>query len=309
MKIFTDESGDFYLKRPSNISTVVSLICTDTIYDEMCYFLKTFSKRYNIKSEIKGAHLTLDQRERVCKFLYKNRNDFTIAVTGVDSDLCSQNDLAKFRLLQADTLRKNKELYISKGGNAPIILQHFDKVIKIAEYSGRLCDEEFLQALITFDHMKDVIQYSIVYYIDWKYAKNFDVYEFTFDRKLPGKMSGMEKYLKSNLLPFMHGETIAHGTTLEVPDTWKQKHPFIYNYYTNDGEYCINLKKIFQTGLQFKDSEEELGLQMVDIISNTVYQILYGRKSDNPQFVRCNNILAPLMGGKDNSIMKLIKLN
>lgn len=309
MKIFTDESGDFYLKSSSNISTVVSLICTDTIYDEICYYLKTFSKKYNIKSEVKGAYLTLDQREQVCGFLYKNRSDFTIAVTGVDSDLCSPNDLAEFRLLQADTLRNNKELYISKGGNAPLILQHFDKVIKIAELSSRLSDEEFLQALITFEHMKDVIQYSIVYYIDWKYAKNFNEYEFIFDRKLPGKMSRMEKYLKSNLLPFMHGESIVYGTALVVPDTWKQKHPFINNYYTEyDGVFSINLNKVFQTGLQFKNSEEEPGLQLVDIISNTVYHILYGRKSENLQYVRCNNILAPLMGGKGNSIMKLIKL-
>ena len=86
MKIFTDESGDFHLKSPSNISTVVSLICTDTIYDEICYYLKTFSEKYNIKSEIKGTHLTLDQREQVCRFLYNNRSDFTITVTGVDSD-------------------------------------------------------------------------------------------------------------------------------------------------------------------------------------------------------------------------------
>jgi len=309
MRIFTDESGDFHLKKPSNISTVVSLICTDTIYDDLCLYLKTFIERLNIKSEIKGTQLTLDQREKVCRFLHKNRNDFTIAVTGVDSDFCSQKDLDNFRARQVDTFKNNKDLYISKGGNAPLILQHFDKIIKIAEYSCRLSDEEFLQALITFEHMRHVIQYSIVYYIDWKYAKNFNVYDFIFDRKLPGKLSGMEKYLDTNLLPFIHGETIAHGSTIIIPDTWKRKHPFVNKYCAEfDGKIGIDLKKVFQTGLQFKNSEEEPGLQLVDIISNTVYQILYGRKLNKPDFVQLNNILAPLMGGTGNNIMTLIQL-
>lgn len=307
MNIFIDESGDFNLDS-DKISLVTSLICTDNIYEDIRCFIQSIDKgkATNIK-ELKGVNISDIDRFKVCKFVYKNRKEIKIANTIVDLKDFQRDLLVKFRIMQRDTFIKNRELYVSKGGKSDNILNHFNKIIKISEYSSRLSDEEFLQFLVEFENIKDSLQFSLVYFIDWKYAHNFEKYNFIIDRKGSNSLSKMEKFLKDNLCPFLHGRTVTNQMEfMDVVDTWTEKHPFIKKFTVTGegGKRDIYLNKIFYNNLYFQDSNTSYGLRLVDIVSNTMYRYFNGDTS----LKDCYKILRACCGGKDGKIIKKIHL-
>jgi hypothetical protein len=281
-----DESGTFSLA-DSAPSLVVSLICPDSFYGELCDFVRRLEERLGV-TEAKGNLLSIGERLRVCHFMKLNRQNLVATAFLVRPNHVSLAQLKRFRDIQASRFLHNKQAYLANGGRAPAILAHFDKLEKIAQLSSRLSDEEFLQSLMMVENVRATLQHSIVYYMDRRWNQDFASYQFIIDRKLPGKLSPMEKYIKTNLLPFLDGASkTGESEPLVVPDTWKQGHCFTETYLTPEGD--IDLDTVFGHGLQFLDSATEPGLRVVDMISNTLYAFFAG--PDDPDIERCYALL------------------
>ncbi|QYR19790.1 DUF3800 domain-containing protein [Paenibacillus sp. sptzw28] len=297
MKIFTDESGDFSLTNTINPSLVASLICTEDIYEGIKRFMYSFEERNSDGKETKGSHLTYEQRLKVCRFIKKNRTEMKIGLTIVSPKMVSQDNLIDYRALQSETFERNKQWYLNHGGKH--FLSHYDKLIKIALYQTRMSDEEFLQALLLVQQLHRVLTFFMVYFYEPKYRRCFKEFQFVFDRKLPGKLAGMEKYFQTYVMPFLDAQSKL-GDKIPIVDVWKKGHPFIDRYMLElkDGKRGIYLNKIFGDNCTFMDSKDEPGLRLVDIISNTVYNYLVN--PDNPQYDKCYHLLQSAMGGKNN---------
>jgi len=113
MKIFTDESGDFSLTNTKRPSLVASLICTEEMYDGIKRFMYSFKERNSNGKEIKGSHLTSEQRLKVCRFIHKNRTELKIGLTIVSPNMVSQDDFIEYRALQSEIFERNKQWYIN----------------------------------------------------------------------------------------------------------------------------------------------------------------------------------------------------
>ncbi|CAM4026392.1 DUF3800 domain-containing protein [Paenibacillus alkaliterrae] len=294
MKIFTDESGDFSLKNSTSPSMVASLICTEDMYEGIKRFMNTMEKRYNGGAEIKGSDLTFEQRLRVCEFLKKNRDHLKATMTIVLPSVVTHEDLNLFRTNQAETFQKNKEWYINAGGKVQKVLEEYDRIAKLAMYQSRLSDEEFLQALLLTQQMERVIKFCIVYFMERKHRRNFKDFIFLFDRKLPNKLSAMEKYILNYVKAFLDGKS-KMGMTIPIPNVWKTGHPFIDRYMITmeDGREAFFLNELLKN-FEFEDSKNDPGLRMVDIISNTIYQHILN--PNNLEIAQCYNTLQYALG-------------
>jgi hypothetical protein len=306
MKIFTDESGDFSLTHTQNHSLVTSLICTEAVYEDIKRFMYAFENKFNNGLELKGSKLTPELRLRVCDFVKKNHEHLKISVTIISPEMVSQWELDQYRALQALTFKKNKNWYINAGGKASEILEHYDRVAKIAEYNTRLNDQDFLQSIMLVQQLQRVLTYCIVYFIEPKFRKYFHNFSFIFDGKQPGKTSTMEKYIKNNVKPFLDGNSKS-GHTVPVPSVWKEGHPFVDNFFidVDNSRKGVSLNKIFND-LIFVDSRDEAGLRLVDIISNTIYSYLVNRSA--PEIVHCYNKLEYAMAKEEGSSLYHILL-
>lgn len=314
MKIYYDESGDFSLTKKRNISLVGSLTCTDSFDEVISYFIEKFEARNNVVDEIKGSQLSIKERMKVCNFIKKNRSNLVITITMVDSSFTTLDDISYFRTRQAGIFRRNKDSFIERGGGeSKAILEYYDKITKIAEYSSRLSNEEFLQSLMTITNMKNTLHNSIIYFLDWKYAKDFRTYDYIFDAKLVNKLSPMEKYIKANLKAFIQDIPDINNRIIVLPDTWKSGHPFIDKYMLKEYDLngvihpeVIDLNKLFENGLQFKDSKEKHGLKLIDMVCNTVYSYIVNPK--NADYRSCYDLLKYSMAHKEGKSISMIDI-
>lgn len=302
MRIFYDESGDFSLKTIPGISIVASLTCTDKFYEDICYFMNCFEKKTELFTEIKGSDLGIQQRLKICNFINKNRSSISITITMVDSRITSVEHLHEYRINQSKTFQSNKDYYISIGGSS--LLSEFDRLIKIAEYATRMSDEEFLQSILIVNNVRKTIQNLLIKFLDFKYAKFFKSFDFVFDRKLSSKLSAMEKYLSTYIMAFLQDNPMKQKPLIVV-NTWKKGHPFVDNCMNEDENIVIN--NIFTKGLQFKDSREEPGLRLIDIVSNTIYQYLIS--PNNKELLECYKSLKEAILNEKGKYVTLVLLS
>jgi hypothetical protein len=105
----------------------------------------------------------------------------------------------------------------------------------------------------------------MAYYAD-EWRDDFRDLWFVLDGKLPGKLAPGEKFLERMVMPAIsYDERFALG----VLDTWAEDpvHPFVAKYNIDEG---IDARVVFEHGLQFADSREHAGLQLVDAVAYTV---------------------------------------
>lgn len=181
-------------------------------------------------------------------------------------------------------------------------MNSFEK--KIADYNTRLSDQEYLQSILTTQNIRKTLQHTLVYYIDYKYAKYFKDYFFIFDRKLSTKLSPMEKYIDTYLLPFLQGNP-EKQQALAIVGIWKKGHPFVDNYLNKDGDIMLNA--IFKNGLRFVDSKEEPGIRLIDIVCNTLYSYLHF--PENREYLNCYTLIKTAIGHQGDKYIDLVMLN
>lgn len=280
MKIYTDESGDFSLNN-GKISLIGSILLTDRFYKSLPYTLGKLERSFlNGKSEPKGANLDISQRMQLCQFVKKYKTEIKIVISLVGPKYISLDELIKFRNYQAQTFQRNKDEYIARGGKAQDIIDHMDRVTKIVQYSTRLSNEEFLQAFALVHQLRKSFQCCLAYFMSRRFKESFRNFEFVIDRKLPSKLSSMEKYVTGNIMPFLDAHS--RKEPLLVVDLWKSDHPFEKKYINSDGH--INLRKVFEHGIILHDSRHDIGLRLVDYICNTFYAYHNGGSSRDMKY-------------------------
>jgi len=297
MYLFFDESGDFTLPQGiRKVSLIASLICPDSHLCALEDYFKFILKDVPFpEEEIKGDNLPYSIRLRLCHFIGQS-NHYKITVIFVDSSITSKRQLDSFRIESARLADHHKSKYLAKGSPDPNVIREFDKVIKQHLLPTRFSDSEYLQWLLSYNNFRDTLQHSIAFYLDYSLAEDFNEYHFIYDKKGP-KLTMLEKWIKHNLSSIIdRSSKLNLIDPLLVPTTWRNNHPFVQKYGTTNG---IDLTRLFKNTVVFDESSFHIGLQLIHIISNTIYRHLTDLNEDN---LRCFRLIRNSLcakGGND----------
>lgn len=279
MYFFFDESGNYSFPEDRFDCYVhAALICPDTALPTISAYVDEF-RAASGREEIHAAELDLNQLLEVARFI--GRSDCQLLAHVTDTVLVTKSGIAQFRLDQAATLKRNLDWYRREstkaiGSPVPEIEDWYLRQIKRAGLASQISHGEFVQARYLVELVIDAIQKSLLPYSDDRSRDDFADFYFCLDAKLPTKMAAGEKFLNDSIVPAL-GSRPRQGLTLV--STWKEEplHPFVKKFAGTRGrimgrdvESGIDLSLMFEHGLQFSDSRNHAGLQLVDAVAHIV---------------------------------------
>ncbi len=306
MKFFFDESGGFVSGKQIQFSIVACLICPNSVYGQLCGdFRKFLQEQFGHSNETKGSEYDIIHRFEFCEFLCQYKSQIYIIPYFVQPEHVTYEQLKKFRQVQADNIRRSKQEYLRHGGNIPAVLAYFDKLEKLSDYDSRMGDDEFLQSLLLRDTIEKALQHSVVRFRDREYEQDFEGLEFILDAKNPSKLSKMEKHIRNDLRVLWYSEAkLNPQKRFILPDTWTPDHPFVKRFSSPKGHLLAS--PILNNAFAFLDSAGECGLQIVDVVCNTLYRAFMdlGDRS----YAQCRRLLVKLMSQEDGYHITSLKL-
>jgi hypothetical protein len=147
------------------------------------------------------------------------------------------------------------------------------RALKRAGLSSQVSHGEFIQASFMIGLILEAFRKSLIVFHEDQWRESFHDFRFILDGKLPGKMAAGEKFLNESLVPALGS---MKGQSIDTVDTWREEpvHPFEEKFSAEKGRIrgenvsnAIDLKRVFEHGLQFESSVEENGLQLVDAVA------------------------------------------
>lgn len=279
MFFYFDESGDYAFGDESfDCYVQAALICPDTARASVDQFVDSRCRAWGV-DELHATELMPAQRLEIARFI--EQSDCHLLAHLTDTALNTKSQLEEFRLAQAATLKRNLDRYRResvKARGAPVkeIEDWYDRALKRAGLSSRISHGEFIQASFLIGLILEAFKKSLIVFHEDRWRESFHDFHFLLDGKLPGKMAAGEKFLNDSLVP-SHGSM--RGQSIDTIDTWREEpvHPFVEKFSAEKGRIrgedvddAIDLKRVFEHGLQFVPSDQESGLQLVDVAAHTV---------------------------------------
>jgi hypothetical protein len=298
MLIFFDESGDFAYSNKRSISLVASFICPNSEYNRLIKFYKKYIA--NISTEVKGKNISYSNRIKLLEFLNKYNKYYKFTIHFIDTSVTPNEDLQQFRKNSSELILSMHKKYLDDNFEnvEDEVNQKYIQLKKHYQLSSRFSDPLFLQWILSVSNVPATIQHMIACYFLYDLPlKDFVNNKFIFDQK--GKnLTILEKYIRDNLSTLLWYQSQTENVEpLILPTTWQDSHPFVKKYQTSNG---IDLELLMKN-LSFEPSEDHVGLQVVDIIANTIYQFLLNQKNDD--YYRCYRLLMPNLCGKKEVLL------
>ena len=200
---------------------------------------------------------------RVCRFI-ASINVTAVAVV-TDTAMMTRAVIRRFRAKQLSDMQAERAAWKESRGDAPHVDRELAALEKVVQHVSRLSDSEFVQATLTPELLRDVIQRAIDRYRADEWREHFNQFAFTFDEKLPGKLSQGQKYVNHMYMRVL-------GTNkrfvITPPADWiAENHPYVTNF-TIAGKPAPD--KLFANGLATRNSKDVAGLQIADVIASVV---------------------------------------
>ena len=268
MRLYFDESGDFAF--PDNgfdAYTQAALIIPDSKLAAVEEYVREQQDAWGV-TELHASELDRGQILEVCRFIRSQRLPALVQAT--DTNAMTRKIIGAHRLAQAVRTHENSEWWKSAGGDAPSIERWYEKQVTTIAYSGRVSDSEWVQADLLVSLIHRILNKTIVWYRDDKWRDDFADFHFVLDRKLTTKLAAGEKYLDGVILPAL-GSNRGRLNLIGIIE-WKDPpvHPFEAKFGTGEG--AIDLRRLFEHGLEFAASEEHAGLQLADAVAHVARQ-------------------------------------
>jgi len=278
MNIFVDEAGVFVVPQKSlcAVSCVGALVLPEVLTEEILEGFSELKNAWGISgAEVKGSRLGEREVSSLIKFL--SGYDILFQVTAIDMNMQTNPGLTNHRLLQAAKLLENLTDQHSKA-----LVQ---QVHELKEFSEKMQSQLYVQAACTFELLYKVIQKATLYYsqrlpeelsefywsIDAK-DKEITPYEDFWTKVVLGALqsksfrepfiqlgeadySYFEKYLGASPYPPEH-----------LKDAVEEKDVFQF----------VSINDVYQKHLSFEQSYDDLGVQLVDILTTATRRAMNG---------------------------------
>ena len=297
MRFYLDESGDFNIAptRNPSYSVAAGVFIPESRLEAVEHDVATICREEGFGgSEIKGESIPNSLRRRLCEYLGRSRPNIRAAAAVTDNRIVTTEDLARRRRDQSSRFEANRDWYAQAGGDSREILDHLRQLIKQTEYSTRISDADYLH-MVMFQHLIVMaLQGSLLTFFEPEYDEDFREFRFNLDAVGCRKLSPFEKALSKNIVAFLGTAPTLMGKVpekrgLTVIDEWAMReHPFEQRFGQGD---VIDLGLIFEHGLHFIPSEQSVGIQLADVVANTIRRAL--REQDSDYMFLCYSELAP----------------
>lgn len=311
MLVHFDESGDYgFPEDRFDCYVQAALICPDSRLSQVEHFVAERQADWGVE-ELHASSLTTDQLLQVCRFIEGSPCQLLASVT--DTVMTTPAQIAEFRLSQAARLKENLDTYHSRGGNVKEIEDWMLRNIKRAGLATQVTHGEFLQAYFMLELIAEAFRKSLINFLDDMWRQDFHEFNFILDAKLPAKMAAGEKFLNDVIVPTLGSRP---GTSIITVDTWRRApiHPFHAKYSVSDGRVAgrdvgdaIDLKLVFEHGLQFEPSHERAGLQLADAVAYTVRRAVLD--PDHRTVQRAYDAIRPKLRNGRGESLTIMRLN
>jgi hypothetical protein len=294
MYFYFDESGDYgFPDGEFDCYVQAALICPEDALAAMDEFVAARRAEWGV-DELHATELEPVQRLEVAQFV--GASDCQLLAHATDTTLISKGTLEEFRLAQAARLERNLDWYRResiKARGAPVaeIEEWYLRAIKRAGLSAQVSHGEFIQASFLVGLILEAFKKSLICFHGDQWREGFHDFHFVLDAKLPGKMAAGEKFLNESLVPALGS---MRGKSIDTVDTWREPpvHPFVEKFSAENGRIAgeevgdaIDLKKVFEHGLNFENSADRSGLQIVDSVAHLVRRAVMEPDDDVAQEV------------------------
>ena len=275
MHIFIDESGNFVISKDgrSKVSSVTALIIPDKHLQEITKKLISLRSSWGYQNEIKSSKLTEKQISDTITLL--RSYDVLVDIICLDIGHHSADVVKKYKSVQADKLIEH------------LTEKHHKNIIKhIHEYRERLLklpNQLFIQAIVSIKLIMRVLDNSLLYYCQRLPAElgNFVWYIDAKDKNT-GK-TPFEQLWTFLLMPILES-----NYTMDVLEDGDYSHFKKYEVNLKDmtdhqrslgtdrSTGGVDIKRLINEQLYFRDSASHIGLQLVDIISGSFNRAMNG---------------------------------
>lgn len=286
MKIFIDESGAFTAPAGgmSSISSVGTLCIPSQNYDGIVRVFTDLTKHWpkEANGEIKGKNLDEAQVAQIIPLLKAADCIFEIAAVDLSNNTTTEMQVHKQKQAKALIENINENFH-------PNMIEH---VHKLRALLLKLPDNLYVQTVLTNEVVFKTLNHSILYYCQRK-PTELGVFEWIIDAKNSQRITPYEQWWKDTVSPLLQSRSILYpGIRVVDPD-------FDYSYFDKSflmpipdylaavlptsetgKKATYNLKKLITANIKFDVSENYIGLQLVDILTNTINRALKGNFSE-----------------------------
>jgi hypothetical protein len=285
--IYLDEAGTFIEPNHGDqlFSLVGALVVPEQEQQELLYqFLRIRDAWPNPQIEVKGSALTAPQASEVISLLAKH--NAILVFVAVDMATHSAGTIEELKERQAAAVTQN------------LTPAHQPKVASqlhaLADRIRALPNQLFLQAILTIRLVFETIQTTTLYYVQ-RMPRELESFKWVIDRK-DRSITEMEALWTSLILPFSESrfateplrrlrgadysyfERFQHTSS---PDEETARHIAWlrdnYGVEKASSEGFGDARKLLAEHRKFADSRENLGVQLVDIVTTTLRRALHNR--------------------------------
>ncbi|MBU1018106.1 DUF3800 domain-containing protein [Patescibacteria group bacterium] len=278
MEVFIDESGNFDLKQADDVSVLCTLIIPDCAKKKLDSFWKRFEKQVSkserdSNGEIKGSQLLDSNMNKVFTFIGRNL-DIRLCVSIIPHAQHTTAKMQTHRADQAKRLKNAKEKYMSGPVKAKAVKDFIEEKERWAENPKKIGDADYVKMQMMNTQLSEALKKIFMHYYGRKYAKSFEEFDFFVDESSSKKM---KKYINETLVPTL--DSRANGLRLNMIEGFEHEGHPVKKYLTEiDGKEGYSISQIFKNGVQFVDSKDYVGIQLVDIVAAGVRQMTLGER-------------------------------
>lgn len=272
MKYFFDESGSFALKNPGT-HIMVGIVYPDVFEKRLRIFYDRFvssliSEEFE-NSEPKGRLLLSESREKLFSFLH-DHSWLRISVSLTDSQFNSEYQINQYRTEQLHMYQKQLlDPIFRSQPKAFKILQ--DKLINDFKIKGGLSNVQIVKGLLLMHTLVSLLKGSLEYYTQEVYDDDWEHFFICFDRQDKNIITRMEDWIDRN---FQNVITVyTSKKPIEFNDGWFLRNHPILKKFRDANDYSLNLNQIFKDKFLFEFSDKCFQLQIVDWISNSLFNV------------------------------------
>ena len=281
MFVFIDESGIFVTTdelKPS-ISCVAALAVTESHYDDISNTFELLVASWNLDGkEPKGR--TLDESQVADTIAILKRYDVVLKVAAIDIGLHLPSEIQEHRALQCEKVTEN----VTKHHNPQLV----EELNALKQRLSGLSLQLFLQAVMMVEVVDSVIRSTLLHYA-LTTPEALGAFRWVIDAKDDKKRTAYEDLwltivspaLQSKSLqsPFIHLEGCDYSYFERFCNRDRPEPPAHLRSAVRHHEVPFRSsdgRKIMED-LQFSDSRNSVGLQLVDILANAFRRACNGR--------------------------------
>ena len=279
MKIYIDESGGFIVpEQPaSRVSCVVALVIPDSdvgaLFADFALIRSAWLRDKKIESkEVKGSALTDEQVETVLWCL--GRYDVVAEIAMIDAGSHSPEEIRRLRQVQADKIVK----YLTPQHHPELRAE----MERLRDEWLQLSEQLIVQMYVMLAAIDSVIRYVTLYYAQRR-PKELGRFDWIIDPKDIGR-TRYERVWEMVICPFLQDLSLRqpmivlkgadysafdrfNSKLTEMPEELKDRAKID----STSGRFlATDVGKVMRESVAFPDSKSEIGLQLADVVANTL---------------------------------------